>query len=102
MVIVDVKQWHVSKNWNRINGKTLTNLFLFSFLVEGRSHLERGRNYLKHINQTSLAMHIDHAHTVDFVPDIAHDARGMFYSPAGIRRLFLSNIDGTESARGVG
>lgn len=64
--------------------------------------MERGRNYLKHINQTSLALHLEHSHTVDFVPGIAHDARGMFYSPAGIRRLFLSNIDGTEIARGVG
>lgn len=57
---------------------------------------------MSHINETASTLNENHVHTVDYVAGVPHDALLMFTSRPGIRRLFLSNIDGTERAQGVG
>ncbi|PWZ01410.1 hypothetical protein BCV70DRAFT_73409 [Testicularia cyperi] len=68
--------------------------------AQGLTHLGRGRNFVKHLQQMDGGF--PEAHTVNFVPNVTHDGLGMFQSKAGLERLFYINLNGTESPTAVG
>ena len=69
-------------------------------LAQGTTHLGRGRNFVKHLSQ--LPGGFPAAHSVNYVPNVAHDGLGMFQSKAGLERLFFINLNGTEAPTAVG
>ncbi|SNX81930.1 uncharacterized protein MEPE_00635 [Melanopsichium pennsylvanicum] len=69
-------------------------------LAQGTTHLGRGRNFVKHLTQMDGGFPA--AHTVNYIPGVAHDGLGMFQSKAGLERLFFINLNGTESPTAVG
>lgn len=75
-------------------------------VTQGLTHLERGRNYMRHladvVNDESIAAVTANIHTVDYIKNVSHDGLGMFMSKAGIERLFYTNVLGEEEPQGVG
>lgn len=69
-------------------------------LAQGTTHLGRGRNFMRHLTQMDGGF--PPAHTVNYIPNVAHDGLGMFESQPGLERLFYINLNGTESPTAVG
>ncbi|SJX60648.1 uncharacterized protein SRS1_11876 [Sporisorium reilianum f. sp. reilianum] len=69
-------------------------------LAQGTTHLDRGRNFVRHLTQ--LDGGFPAAHTVNYVPGVAHDGLGMFSSKPGLERLFFIHLNGTEVPTAVG
>lgn len=68
--------------------------------AQGLTHLTRGRNFIKHLEQMDGGFPA--THSVDYIANVSHDGPGMFQSKAGLERLFYINLNGTESPTAVG
>jgi hypothetical protein len=60
----------------------------------------RGQLYMQHLDRILAGE--QGSHTVDYVPNVAHEPLKMFISAAGLRHLFTSNDAGEPTGVGYG
>ena len=64
-------------------------------MAQGATRLERGRRYFRYVHAL-LGPGVRSTHSLHVVPDVGHDHRAMFTSPAGLALLFGDGHAGTQ------